>query len=259
MTERQMIIQLSDENSINYNPYTGEYLYQIPELLTSQQNTFYIRLISAVIPRSWYDINSTNNSLQVLLNSNQYVSIQIPIGNYDGKSFAQIIQSTLNISQLSVTFDSITSKLQFSYNLPISIIYLNTNYQLMEMLGFSNNENILGVFSIQLNKYIITSTNPINLSPISHVCVILPDIDLNSYILSTSYFQSSVLTSIPVDASPMNKIIYENQSTNRINTDKSNLQNFKVKLTDQYGNIINFNGIHWYINILFQSIRFVDE
>jgi hypothetical protein len=258
MSERQTQTQLSSNNALFVNPNTGEYLFDVPELYSSQQNTTYLKILSAQFPISWYNINSTlGNTLTFLLNSSSIVSIQIPEGNYDGKTLAAAIQSQVNTANFSVSFNQLNSKLQFSYNLPLSILGSSSSFFLMKICGFIPNNNYLATFQVSTNQYLLNSYYPINLSQINYICISLPNFNTQGINLNLRS-NETLLCSVPVNGLPMTNIIFENQNNLSVDCEKNDLRQFRIKITDQYGIPINFNGADWNMNILFEFVRFVD-
>jgi len=228
----------------------NEYIFDF-DLYSSQQNYIYIKLLNAVIPVSWYNVNENNNTLIVILNSIQTYTINLRFGNYSGLSLASTIQTTLNISGLSVSFDEITSKITFSYSLPLYI----SNCSILETIGFS--QPTLATFDVISNKYILIGNQPVNLQQISHISIVLPNMSTNSFFLSKSNIDN-LLCCIPVNAPPMSNLVYVNQDDLIINTEKNEFRQLHLQITDQQGNNVNLNGIPFYLNFLFKIIRFVE-
>lgn len=258
MSERQLQIQMSAGDALYFNQNTGEYLYNINELYASQQNYFYIKLINAIFPVSWYNVSSNlGSNLKFLFNSTNQVSVIIPDGNYDGETLASIIKTQVNLTGFNVSFNYITNKLTFSYTLPMSILG-TTSYFLSKILGFVPNTNYLGTYDIPTNKYVLSSIYPINLAQITTICISLPNFSTNGLVLTQSYNRDNLLASVPVNVAPMNNIIFENQTGLVVNSESNDLRQFRIKITDQYGYPIQWNGIDWTISLLFEIVRFVD-
>lgn len=256
MTERTIQIQLSNRNAILINQATNEYIFEINELISTQQNHIYVKLLNAVFPYSWYSINEDNNTLSFLLNSNQTLTVIIPVGNYTGRNLASTIQDLVNLNSFTVEFNIVKSKLIFYYSLPLEI--QSTTSTVLSILGFDETVNSISTFSVQLNQYVLMSSYPINLGETTHICISLPNIDTNGYILGDNVYSPSLLCSIPVSANPMNNIIYSNDENLTINTERNDLRQFHIKISDQNGKNINFNNIPFSLNLLFEIVRFVE-
>jgi hypothetical protein len=72
----------------------------------------YLSVVRALIPFSFYNINSNNNFLSYKINTTTY-NINIPVGNYNITTLINAL-STL-MSNFTITYDSIKNLLTFKY------------------------------------------------------------------------------------------------------------------------------------------------
>jgi hypothetical protein len=253
MTERTFQIHLNSKNALlTQGSSINDCWYDIPSKNISPQNEIYISITHACFPYTWYNIHSKNNSLTIYANSFTY-NIIIPQGNYNGLNLAKIISSLLPNTSGNVfncSFDTITSKITFT---------LNTSFIFDETSTCLNTLGIVDYFTssfVNSTKYILTSSQPINLIPHQCICIAVSNINTENIHVGISQHYKSVLCSIPVDVSPMGMIIYKNHNLFKVNTGENYLNQLNIKILDQDGTLIDFNGHHYSLCIQFDIINF---
>jgi hypothetical protein len=149
-----------------------------PIKLISQNNRFKVRVISATIPFSFFQINSTNNVIQVITTSGIF-DVTIPEGNYTittlATSFTAEIQAYILLSfaipiTLTTSFNPNTSKETFSLSVSppiysIQVPYIAQNQPILNMLGFTTN------FLVTNASPTITSNQVVNVNPASEIFI----------------------------------------------------------------------------------------
>lgn len=149
-----------------------------PIKLISQNNRFKCRIISATIPFSFFQINSTNNVIQVVTTSGIF-DVTIPEGNYNintlATAFTAEIQAYILLSffipiTITTSFNSNTSKETFSLSVSppiysIQVPYIAQNQPILKMLGFTSN------FLVTNASPTITSNQVVNVNPASEIFI----------------------------------------------------------------------------------------
>jgi hypothetical protein len=189
-----------------------------------------------------YNVSIYSNIFYFGLASNAYAiqSVTITRANYDITSL--IVALNLIGNGFIFVYDSQTLKITVS-NAQNFKLY-NSSYNILKVIGFSN-----AVQSSVLKT--MTSDNIINLIGSQMLYLSLPNLSMNSYGVKRSVVNNSVSTiaSIPVSAIQGDTQTYTSDLHHKIN-DKI-ISFIEVRLTDEAGNEINFNGIDWYLNLSF--------
>ena len=104
-------------NSSNANFYIGgskSYCeWVLPQIEIPDGFHIYLSVQNCVIPYSFYNISSSNNTLIYVINSTNY-NISIPIGNYN---INQMIAALLLLMPgFTITYNNINNTLTFNYS-----------------------------------------------------------------------------------------------------------------------------------------------
>ena len=96
----------------------------------------------------------------------------------------------------------------------------------------------------------LTSDIMINLFPIRQIYITSDNFILNN-VNHASSSNSNIITSINVVGNPYSIITYDNSSNNsHLIHNLNNINNLGIKITDQDGDLINFNGSHWSLTLV---------
>lgn len=232
---------------------SSDCVFYLPDVSVDSQSYIYVSLVSANIPYSFYNINSSNNFLAFTKNSQQY-SYYIPVGNYNVNSLMSQINQDLALYNITLTYNKLTNKYSFSSNLPTTFLNTSTCFQ---FLGFEpNNKNI--DFSLINATYKVNSEIPINLIFYSYL-YIYSNLQTYNFSKISQINKMNLLCSIPIDTQPNSMISYRRNTDFKSNTYQSFIPNLEIKICDKYGNIINLNGCDWSMVLQFDIVKFNDE
>ena len=222
----------------------GICVYELPQIDFPDGHYIYLSLQSAVIPYSFYSINSTNNTLIIDSNSTTY-TVSVTPGNYN---ITQMIQALLNGlgGLFSITYNSITNKITIT----------NTTYEftvkkegtINSSLGFPDSSD-----SVSLSR---TLTCPfiVNLNQIRAINV---EIDIPTYNVNVAQkLNQNILATIPVTSTPFGMIFYENNNNFRINMWSNKLDSIRIKMLDNLGNLITFNNVNYQLTLQLDIVEF---
>lgn len=212
--------------------YKSQIEFNIPNLIRKDDTIEYIMFSVpyAIVPVSFYTINDTNNTLVVLENSVTTTYTFLPYGNYNANQFITIFK-TLLPSRFNITLDAVSSRFTIT----------NTTYN-FTLLSSSTIDYIMG-FSGNNASSLLTLTLP-------RVCnfLALPRINMRCNVLANSTMAGSQQTNdlvitIPNNSKPNGEIVYNNSSGIQMLFQQEILNTFVVSLTNDIGQLINFNGV----------------
>lgn len=195
-----------------------------------------ISIANAQIPVSYYNINNTNNIINISIN-NVITSYTFPIGNYNVYNFITAWNLLIN-NNWTITFNEINNKFTFSYIQ--SFTFLDSS--IFSVIGFNNGS------SYTSTNNIIISTYPCNFSYISNIYIesnLLKNLNYDSYYSGTS----DIIACIPMNEPP-NSIVFYTNITNFKNTCRvQGLQEITLLFLDTNRNFIDFNNQDWSLTL----------
>jgi hypothetical protein len=167
--------------------------------------------VDASINRSWYTVDSTNNTFQVFSNG-VTVTYTIPIGYYD----VNTLKAQLNVLLVgwTVTYLSLTNKYMFtSLNNGHVYEFLFAN-RCCELLGFLITDTPMLNFSTPLTSYLPVKLNREN-SIFIHTDLPTLKYAYIDNMQNSQFFESNILLKIPIQAAPFdNRVFVSNGNDN---------------------------------------------
>ena len=220
--------------------------YDIPAFLIMDDSIDFIQfnISSAIIPVSFYNINSTNNTLVILEtgNTSNYV---FPTGNYNDNLFISAFKTLLS-ARFNITLNSTTS-----------VFTITNTTNSFSVLGTTTMDYILGFSGT------IASSNSSVIMP--RVCnfLSLPRINIrcgclaNSILATTSNstVQNDIILSVSNNSVPNGQIVYQNTGQIKSVFRCDRLDTFILSITDDDGNLIDFNGVSCFMTFQFDIYR----
>ena len=192
---------------------------------------------SAQFPKSFYNINTNNNILNILVNSTSYI-VTIEEGNYNELTLLAELKSKL-LAITGLTFSIVYSKIngRLTFSTTANFTFLNSS--IFGVIGFS-----LGNFSS--TNFILKTTYPLSLlgTRVLKIC---------SRSLNTSNIDSknntNILFNLPVTCNNFELIQYSNQSSSYSVMNNRILNAIDIFVVNDNGELVNFNGIHWSVTL----------
>ena len=277
-------IYLNSQYASIYNNglYNSDCDYVLPTIEIPSDYQIYLSVQSAMIPYSYYNIDSSNNYLVFKWYSiNNYASdagyigqtyITIPVGNYNAIQLSSYITnqslgiSTVGKNDIVVSFNIITNK--FEFNSTIYAFMFNYNLSTsLSLLGFPKyiSSDITPTSSYKsittgITAY-LTSSTQINLSPKKYLYIgtNLQTGNILTTGIATSNKNNSknILCAIPVVGGPYSTISYINYNNFSVNLYNNILSTINIKILDSEGIPINFNGQFYSLTLQLDIINFV--
>lgn len=237
-------ITLNSKFATNYiNGSRSNCEFYLPQIEIPIQHHIYISVHSANIPYSFYNIDSTNNTLIYVISSIS-TTITITPGNYNAIQLAAYLQSLM--PNFRVTYNSITNKFTFlntTYNFAF-----DTSSKCFSILGFSNT-NVTSILKS------LTSDKCVNMQ--SKQCINIMSNFATGNISSFDMKSNKMLCCIPLNTQPYSNIIYENPSNFRSNLYTNVISYLNIMITDQENNVLDLNGLDWSLVLQLDIINFV--
>lgn len=257
-----LTIKLSTQSSagicLNQDPnYKSSFQYSIPAINFHEEDVAYAyySVNHAVIPVSFYNINYTNNLLSISILSDtgfETYTYAFPYGNYNANTFISKFKEVLG-TNWTISLDTITNCFTIATSLAQFKVLASST--ISSVLGFSE--------TISSQYYASTTTLFNNKITFPRICnfLPLPRIHLrcanlaNSLMVGKNNNHTDILVSIPNDSKMNGVITYHNFAKSSTLIDVPFLQTFIINITDENGNLINFNGLSSYFEITIDIYR----
>lgn len=206
----------------------------LPDLTFHQDHiqNAYLSVVHAEVANSFYIVNYTNN--QFVLNSTTYTLTR---GNYNVNTFITMLLAAIPVGY-TLTYNSATTKLTMGNALSFTINASSSA---------STVNSIMGLGTTNLTGTSITMPNVVNFIPLQRINFRTNYFKFGCY--STADGSSDIFLPLQNNAGQNSVINYVNQTQNKFLIQDRNITTFIINVSDDYGNLINFNGVNWYMTI----------
>lgn len=245
MNVETLQIHLNSQNadSYNYNNFSDCNFY-LPIIELPLQHTIMLSVQSCVIPYTFYNISSSNNTL-IYTQNNITTTLNILQGNYNAINLASYL--TLNLTNISVKYNTISNK----------FIFTNTSFD----FSFSTTSTcfiLLGISKTNLSSTnkVLTSSNCVNL--LSKTCLCIQSNIPTSNINHKNLSEGDILCSFPVNVPPYSLITYKNTSNFKTNLFSNTINYINIRIIDQDNNLVDLNGCFFSLTLQIDVLDFVN-
>jgi len=252
MNTEKLQIHLNSKFATKFNNYHySDVDFALPVIEAASQHTIYISVLHAVIPYSFYNINSTNNVLYFYEHTADppiTTILNIPYGNYNANQLATYF--TNNLPRTTCTYSGIVNKFTF----------VNTTYDFKILTANSTCNNLIGLGDNDLNTTSfgksLTLPKQVNLAQIRmiNVATNLQTGCINNF----SNNLQDVLICIPVTTNPYSLINYVNSNNFSVNINTNVMNYINIKLLDQDGRHLELNQQYFSITLQLEIVNFVE-
>ena len=206
-----------------------------------------IQVKQVVVPNTWYLINSSNNTFVVDDGTDKTVTLTP--GNYASlTALATELKTQMDSATIlawTVSADSQTNKLTFSTSQDFDITVSNAS--LADVLGFVSGTNYVS------SSNSLTSANCCNILGTQYIDVV-SSISTHSNVSSGNH-NNQMLARIPVKlVNPFDLVVHENVTGEAVNHGHKSMDNLRLTIRDQYGEILDLNGKPWSISFLVHEL-----
>lgn len=202
-----------------------------------------LQLLSAVIPYTFYNVNSGNNVLRWTWNSILRTTTITP-GSYTANTLASAINSAFQAinANLSVTFDSSTFKFTFTFSAAAPAVgVLNLSQSTMnDLIGYSPTASDTSSAGTQ------TSTQASQMNPINYLFINIDDcsrqiMNAGSALSFSFYLPINVNTG---EIIAFNTSIESDQTVDLGGHDQA-FSRVRIRITDDSGAVVDLNNNDW--------------
>ena len=241
----------SSEYTTAMNGQKSNLVFELNRPITVYPNMdLLVSLESFNFTNSFYTVNDNNNILYYSFDNTglPYTTIAITKGNYDIDTLTQYLNTAMGGDGFTVTYNPVTMKLQF-YNAAASFRFVNPKKNTLnayEMLGFDD-DGTLNKYTTQVSPYVV------NLMTTQVLHIVCPNLNIASIGLKNKP-KMNILASVHINCMTGESQTYYNTSGFKYKLGDDTINFLNVVVYDQDFNLVDFNGVDWFINISFLPI-----
>ena len=248
-----MLVVIDSRNATVYNnkDYISNISLDLKDVIMSDESTIAMMMTvsSFTCPCSFYQINETNNILNIVLNNVQNTII-IPYGNYNQINFQTELLSHLP-SDFTMSLN--TKNNIYTLNSSSTSFIISSTSTIFNIMGFKKNTIYIANSNI-LGGYTLNMPYCCNFSSLNNINIHINNIRTRN-IDSLNCSMSSIVASVPVNGNQNGIIFYDKKNDFSMNIKENVIDFLNIELKDDLGNYINFNNQNWNITLQFDFIH----
>jgi len=192
-----------------------------------------IGILHAEITNSIYIVNENNNILYINDSITGLLTITFNVGQYNMNTFIDMFNLLTPVGY-SMTYNKTTNK--------VTVLGPNA----FTILQTSTCKYILGISNTNLASVANSVTFPfcVNLLPTSRYNIRSTAFKIGNFGSDNS---SDILLTLQNTGGNLSRSLYYNYGSLKFDLNIENLTTFDLRITDDYGFLLNFNGSPWYI------------
>jgi len=230
------------------NNESSDCYFHLPALeIDTLKERVFIKVKSASIPYSWYNVNDYNNILDLLIDGDNR-SFSIPIGNYNVNTL--LIEINLLLIDFDITLSYVLKTNHIIFNSPSIFTFLASS-TIDEILGFNNNVSYISheIIIDSVTSYKLESVNGFNLFQVRQIYISSDNFQIDN-MSNHNPNNRSTLLAVQVLGNPNSIITYNDSSENSHEIHNvTNLTNLHIKLTDEMSRPLLLNRMNWSLTI----------
>lgn len=229
---------------VNGTTFKSDMIFYFTPIPALRDTNFKIKLINFVFPVSFYLVDTNNQTLYF-----KTTAYTLTNGNYNVNTFLTMLTTILASESISISYSSITNKYTFSRPIASGSFFFGGLSKCLTLLGFPENTTT-ATSTISGSNYILTSTQPVNLSgQYNTVYVDLVNFSASN-MGSTNGKRSSVLCSIPVAVNQGALMYFVNNTDSHSILQDNQITFLHLRiLGEDLVSPVNFQGVDWSMNV----------
>ena len=232
----------------------------------SPNKSYYLRLENIQIPHSFYQVNSNNNTFQVIETDGvtpHTLTITIDAGNYTISELLTELEAALDTASAAsgdtnsytLTYDDITNKITLKYDggtstsVTVDTIANNSTMNVILGLGKADTDNITGgdTTLVLADGVESVAPNSVDLHYYSYI-IVETSLSSNNYYDENGQIHIGCRVPIIVDRNIVNYFGNQDGHMTKLNN-KGPLSVLEMKLKDEFGNLIDLNEVDWSVEL----------
>jgi hypothetical protein len=230
-------------DDVKFEFSTSDYLFKTTLPLTCPSHLdWYLSVKNAEFPISFYNTTTKNNLLKLEYDGTIH-NIYIPVGNRSLIDIITYLDTQLKVLNLSITLDWEAPVNKVIFKSLVKEFKIMKESTALRMFGFTEKEH-----TNKVGDNINISLESDSLCDTRSVTTIHIHSDFQSLVSVFSFHDNkfnNVIARIPVEGALYDTILYKPNNPHQVPIRKKTLTQFRIKITDHSGNVIDFNNMIW--------------
>jgi hypothetical protein len=241
----QIFLNSALANTYSNGSFKSFVKFNLNDVVSLDKNALELRisLVNAQFPYSFYQINSTNNKINIYYLGTT-ISYYFPYGNYNVNSFINQWYTTIG-SSYTITYSTITNK--FIFTNPYVFHFSDDVNSLFSVMGFQKGQYYISTGSL-------AAPYCFNFNGLTRLNIISSNFSVKN-IDCYNEGQSSVIASCPINCFPGGIILYNNVTNFKSMTTPSSLNTISLEIVDDNENYIDFNNQDWTLTFQLDIVK----
>lgn len=230
--QRNQLVYLNSKyGSKNNGTLNSDITFPLSKPIQKPKDTnLRIKVQQLILPVSFYNVNSTNNSVSFSLDGVDKPDKDIIEGFYTSSTLLEALQEIFTTSDgFDVQFSETYSQYFISNDKTFTI---KSGSTCLSLLGFTSGEDHTSNFDVGNTNYFLWSQFPVDLLPTKCVYVSVPNLSINNINGNTGQ-RNTIIASIPITAPSDDIVVYTNDTGTASFTQEDTISEFHIRLLDQ--------------------------
>lgn len=241
----------SSEYTTALNASKSNLLFELNQPIVIHPNMdLLVSLESFNFTNSFYTVNESNRYffISYQVTGDPYTTITLDKGNYNIDELVAALNTKLSTQAITVTYNSQTMKLTFE-SAENSFMFVNPLTNVLnayEMMGFGDNGS---------DTYSVTLTSPfvVNLMTVQILYIVIPNLNIAAIGLKNKA-KYSILGNVHIESLAGESQTWKNTSGFKYKISDSVVSYINILVYDQDFNLVEFNGVDWFLTLSFQPM-----
>lgn len=216
--------------SMNGSYNSDVYFFLQAPIICGDNFDIVLRLENFVCPISFYNVNTSNNTL--VISGNTYT---LTTGNYNSLTLLSALQSAIP-STINASYNSTTNQLSFTSSSPFTF---NSSSTCFGLLGFQQSNRVA---TLNGSTYTLTSDYVVNLAGTKHLYIDIVNVSTHNISAKQNGGFTTIVKSIVCDVPYGSVLSYvNNTNSSTVLTDRY-ISYFRVRILDDSYTPVNLQG-----------------
>ena len=242
--QKNQLVYLSSKYATKNNTTkNSDVVFRLSRAIHKPKDTnLCVKVQQFLFPVSFYNVNSTNNTLEYYVDDVAQTDITIPEGNYTSATLTAELETQLG-GDFSVSYDEETMKFHIAHDsLQFLFIKESTCFSLLGLTEGQDHQSDLILF-------ILISEYPVNLTYTNCLYISIPNLSINNLNGNTGQ-RTPVIACIPIDVEAGEIVVYTNDAGLSSYTQEEIINEFHLRIYDEdQTTLIDFVNQDWFMTL----------
>ena len=243
--QKTQLVFLSSKSATQYynSTHLSDLTFRLPRpIQRPKDHNLQVKVSQFIFPVSFYNVNSTNNTLKYAIDGVVQTDIELEEGNYTASTLADELREKLG-GDFSVLYNEETMYFYISHS---SLeFYFDETSTCFKLLGFTEGEDHFSDDEL----FTLSSDFPVDLSPTKALYVSIPNLSINNINGNTGQ-RTPIIACVPITEEAGDIEVFSNDLGLSAHTQEDVINEFNIRIYDEdQSTLIDFKNAHWLMTI----------